>query len=504
MSIKAIDMKNIAIVNGINLSGYVFEKLHDSKTTLDFVKSFVKSLPDVDRTLFFLSKSAQDCKGYETLIKEKWTVSDLLKEIKQKSKDFDNIFYFYADCALLDKGITRRMYDNHLKYFADYTFADGYPYGLAPEILKTHVVDPLMSLIKEEQDAEPQRDTLFELIKKDINSFDLETEISPVDLRILRATLAADSKRNFLLLSSLASHDAFDEQAVIKVLQEKGEILRTLPRYFLIQTVEGCAQVCSYCPYPKFKGDILGKKAEMKFEDFNLILEKIQNYCEDAVIGISLWGEPALHSQVYKMIEKVCEIPAFDLVIETSGLGWDGSALSSLSKQTLNRCRWIVSLDAVTENMYTSLRGQGFKEALALTDTLLKLFKNNVYVQAVRMQNNEDELEKFYKQWKETAAHIIIQKYDYFSGFLPQHKVTDLSPLKRFPCWHLKRDMCINIDGTVPLCKEDLMGAHNLGNIFHDELPAVWERGNEVYLKHLHKQYPDVCSECDEYYTFNF
>jgi spiro-SPASM protein len=504
MSIKAVDMKNIAIINGIELSHYAFENLHEHKSTVDFVKIYTKNLPDVMHTVFLLSKPEQACKGYETVIKERWTVADLLNQIKEKSTGFDNVFYFYADCALLDKGITQRMYENHLKYFADYTFADGYPYGLTPEILKNPVIDPLIALIKEEQDSQIQRGTLFELIKKDINSFDLETEISPVDLRILRATLAADSKRNFLLLSHLVAHQAFDEQAIIKVLQEEPEILRTLPRYFLIQTVEGCAQVCSYCPYPKFKGDILGKKAEMKIEDFTGILEKIKNYCEDAVIGISLWGEPALHSRVYEMIEKVCEIPAFDFVIETAGLGWNADALRALSKSSFKRCRWIVSLDAATEKLYESLRGQGFKEALAFTDTLLKLFQNNVYVQAVRMQRNEDELEQFYKQWKETSAHVIIQKYDYFSGFLPQLKVTDLSPLKRFPCWHIKRDMCITIDGTVPLCKEDLTHAHSLGDIFNEELPEIWERGNEVYLTHLKKQYPNICSECDEYYTFNF
>ena len=324
------------------------------------MKSFAESLPDIEKTVFLGSNPAHADKAYDTVIKEKWTVGELLTEIKGKSAGFDNIFYFYADCALLDKGIAHRMYENHSKYFADYTFADGYPYGLAPEILKTPVMDPLLKLVKEEKGTLPQRDTLFELIKKDINSFDLETEISPVDLRILRAVLAADSKRNFMLLSNLVSHNAFDEQSIIKVLQDRGEILRTLPRYFLIQTIEGCAQVCSYCPYPAFKGDVLGKKAEMSIKDFNLILNKIKDYCEDAVIGISLWGEPSLHSQVYEMIEKACDIPGFDLVIETSGLGWDMSALRSLSRQAHARCRWIVSLDAVSEKMYESLRGQGY------------------------------------------------------------------------------------------------------------------------------------------------
>jgi spiro-SPASM protein len=497
-------MRNIVIVNALTLSPYVFEKLHDSKTTLDLVKNFIKDLPEIEKIVFLLSADCKECQGFEVIRKEKWRISEFLKEIKDKAQGFDHIFYFYADCALLNSEITKRMYENHLKYFADYTFADGYPYGLTPEILKTPILDPLISLCKEEQDNLPQRDTLFELIKKDINSFDLETEISPVDLRILRVSLCADSKRNFILLKALADLNALKAEDVLKVLQEKREILRTLPRYFLIQTVEGCAQVCSYCPYPKFKGDILGKKAEMSLKNFKYIINKIKSYCEDAVLGISLWGEPSLHSEVYAMIQQACEIPGLELVIETSGLGWNTEALNSLGAQVQANCHWIVSLDAANQATYASLRGQGWEQAAATAKNLVGLFKDRVYIQAVRMQQNEDELEKFYKQWMEITDKIIIQKYDYFGAFLPQLKVTDLSPLKRFPCWHVKRDVCINIDGTIPLCREDLKIAHSLGNIFQDDLALIWEKGAEFYHLHLKENYPDICKECDEYYTFNF
>jgi spiro-SPASM protein len=249
---------------------------------------------------------------------------------------------------------------------------------------------------------------------------------------------------------------------------------------------------------------MLGKKNELPVADFKLMLHKIRDFCEDAVIGISLWGEHSLHSQAYEMMEMVCAIPSFKLVIETSGLGWDNDALRSLSSNTHGRCRWIVSLDAESQDLYGRLRGQGFEQAVGTAKTLLELFPDNVYIQAVRMQQNEDELEKFYKQWKLSTENIIIQKYDYFCGFLPQYKVTDLSPLKRFACWHLKRDMCVFLDGSIPLCREDVNKSTVIGNLLQQDPAAIWERGNEFYLSHLRQDYPPICKECDEYYTFNF
>ena len=77
-------------------------------------------------------------------------------------------------------------------------------------------------------------------------------------------------------------------------------------------------------------------------------------------------------------------------------------------------------------------------------------------------------------------------------------------PLKRFPCWHLKRDLAVLLDGRVPMCREDVGLRHPLGNLFEEDLATVWERGREPYLGHLRQEYPPLCAGCDEYYTFNF
>ena len=120
------------------------------------------------------------------------------------------------------------------------------------------------------------------------------------------------------------------------------------------------------------------------------------------------------------------------------------------------------------------------------------------------MEESEEALESFYRYWKERTERVIIQKYSTFGGILPQRKVTDLSPIQRFPCWHLKRDLHILIDGTVPICREDVRKTTAIGNVFDEPLTEIWERQGEWYTRHIAGDYPDLCRDCDEYYTFNY
>jgi spiro-SPASM protein len=241
-----------------------------------------------------------------------------------------------------------------------------------------------------------------------------------------------------------------------------------------------------------------------------------------------------------ELIKEVLKRPALSLVIETSGIGWSSSLLEELSREAKaapqrenhsTGCTapisWIVSLDAFDPERYQELRGPGFAEAYATAKTLLKLFPNDSYVQAVRIKDFEDDIERFYRFWKDEhkeqeGRHIIIQKYNDFLGSLPTLQASDLSPVKRRPCWHIKRDMNVLIDGRVPYCREIIfaggeVGESILGNALNEELSLIWKRGEALYLEHCRLYAADrgsasetelrhnfACKDCDEYYTYNF
>jgi spiro-SPASM protein len=251
---------------------------------------------------------------------------------------------------------------------------------------------------------------------------------------------------------------------------------------------------------------------------FAQLLYKIADFAGDAVIDLSLWGEIALHPEKIELIEMVLSRPALSLVLETSGIGWKNEELSDLAKAAsaaaprknhMAPLSWIISLDAHDPARYKEVRGNGFPEAEAAAKTLLELFPKDAYVQAVRVKGYEDDIEHFYRSWNK-PSQIIIQKYDDFTGALPKLQATDLSPVKRRPCWHTLRDMNILLDGSVPCCREDLGALKGkgekalLGNVFNEDLNLVWERGAALYKEHCAPEYKGICANCDEWYTYNF
>lgn len=513
-------MRISCLVNAVNISPYALMPVCKSETAFGKVLAYVGAVPGIEKMTVLCNPEAE----LPTLPPgaERQTLrGELLDAMIRAAEGFDALLYVYGDCPMLDTALTERMLENHKRYFAEYTFADGYPYGLAPEILKPGILPLLKKLAGIEEGGEKpkngvgrkpiSRDYLFTLIQKDINAFDIETELSPKDMRLLRINLCCDNRRNYEMVRSVMGFRFASVAELLTRIEERQEALRTLPKFFNIQVAEGCAQACAYCPYPVFGGDILTKRGYMEPGDFSLILDQIETLAEDAVISLSLWGEPALHPRLPELVSSVLSRNNFKLIIETSGLNLPLSVIKSVHGSLENvkdfddgRLTWIVSLDAVTADMYKTLRGDGFEEAAACAENLLSVFPDDVYVQAVRMKDNEDSLEQFFRDWKKKTEHVIIQKYDWFCGFEQQKKVTDLSPVVRFPCWHLKRDMNILLDGAVPLCREDVKGEYPIGNVWTDGLEAIWQRMGEFYLKHLRKDYPGLCERCDEYYTYNF
>jgi spiro-SPASM protein len=498
-------MGNIALVNTIGIRPPALRPIVNGTSSLDRVLAFAGRLPEVEEVVLLASgrvpQSAST--GFQVEQRDSWTAADLLDVMKRRGDGRQDIFYFHGDCPLLDPGLAGRMHENHRKYYADYTYADGYPYGLAPEILTTAAAGRLRALAGDGP-AAAARDLLFELIRKDINSFDIETVLAERDQRLLRVTLTADTERNFLLLEKALSLGALDSVSAPRILEENPGILRSLPAFFPVQIVERCAQACSYCPYPLFAGDVLSLTGLMAPERFAVLADRISAFCGDAVIGVSLWGEPALHPAIAEIAGKVLSTPGLDLLIETAGIGWDPAAIARIRETAERQPTWIISLDAAAEGVYRSLRGEGFAEARRTAESLLDMFPGKVHVQAVRMKENEEDLEVFFGQWKTKTENIIIQKHDSFCGMLPDRKVADLSPLRRFPCWHLKRDFPVLLDGTVPLCREEVGRKRVLGNALKDDLAAIWKAGEETYRRHLAAEYPGICAGCDEWYTYNY
>jgi spiro-SPASM protein len=526
-------MNAIAVLYGGALTRYALEDISGGKNSFTLTLRRTAAFKGVTK-IVLLARDDFDEKllpggidRIELRRKEKWNTKTLLQTIAEAGEGFDLIYFAWADTPLLDAGLAEKIEARHSEYRAEYSYADGWPGGLAPEILAPSAAAFLARLNGGEENP-VERGTLFSVLQKDINSFDIETEISSVDLRPYRINLAADSKRNLLLIKRFMDALRAGYQSVEQLIPEKPELLRTLPNFFPIMVSARCPQNCTLCPYGKeeYKSALVPNSQlpatdslYMPLDKFNIILHKIIDFVDDAVIDLSLWGELALHPQKIELIGAVLEHPELSLIIESCGIGWtddDINTISDLAQKAAERknemppLSWIISIDTNDAARYKELHGDGFTEAVNCIKKLQQLFPSDTHIQAVRYSGNEEGIEKFYSFWKERNKNIIIQKYDYFCGELADLRAGDISPLERPPCWHILRDMPILLDGTVHSCRETIVFNEDdkkdflCGNIFSESPETIWERGNVLYQKHCLNQFGAVCGKCDEYYTYNF
>jgi len=534
-------MKALSVLYGGSLAPEAFAPLgagpDSARSAIHEAAARAARFPGVDRTVILMTGDGGAPVGEADVIRAGgWTTRSFLETLARLAPGYDLVYVAWADCPCLDPALAGALAERHLRYAAEYSYADGWPYGLAPEILAPGAAGILARILGDGDDGPVARDALFTVIQKDINAFDIETEIAPEDFRLRRLCLAADSRRGLLLVRRFVEAGLTGAADVGEIIAGRPEILRTLPAFFPVQVTAGCPQACGRCPWPRYGArrtpaggvPVTERRETMDPAAFEALLDRVIAFAGDGVVDLSLWGEVALHPDRLALARAALRRPELALVIETSGLNWSDDDLETLAAEAAAAPRriapnhaaplpplsWIVSLDALDPGRYREARGPGFAEAAACARRLLDLFPRSAYVQAVRTAGAEDDIEGFYRHWKEAAGgageRVIIQKYDDFCGALPRLQASDLSPVRRRPCWHALRDLPVLLDGTVPTCREDLGALRGdpalpvLGNVFTDSLDEIWRRGEQLYLEQCRGAYPGICAGCDEYYTYNF
>ncbi len=536
-------MKTLVSVYDYKNHSYAFEPVFDGETAFDRVCSWIKKLLDNDScgkvggVVVFTCQEHKESivravDGFpvpvDVVVEDCEEVSAFLGLLAKKSEGFDSIIHAESCCPFYDADLTKEICCLHMDSAAEYTFAEGWPEGLAPCVVNPGTVSILSSIGKRSGGKKVEKNVFFEAMKSDINSFEIETLMAPEDMRLYRLDFSCVTKEKQLvcvnLFNLIGGSSAKSKDFAASNLASKAVfapcVLRTVPAFYNVQVSSVCPGTCNFCPYPKESKRCFGHDpcvAEQENPNCFMPLEKVEKLASaaadfscEAVISLSLWGEPLYHPDIAGCVAAVLRYEGLSVLLETDGMLVTSELvdkISSLGKTAKPRTNgyppviWIVSLDSVDESGYKAMRGEGcsgspisFDKACKAFDLLNSAFPGAVYAQFLRTKLNEMQLEQFYRSRKDSG--MIIQKYDDFAGLLPDYKVTDLSPVIRNPCWHQRRDMVVLVDGSVPVCREFML-AGNLGNVFDESLPSVWEKGKDMV-------FTDKCGKCDEYYTFNF
>jgi spiro-SPASM protein len=455
------------------------------------------------------------------------------------------VIFALASCPFYDAAQTRDLLAQHEKYASEFTFAEGYAEGLVPAVIDAGALRSLAELAKQSKES-PRIDSrvLFEMMKSNINSFDVETMIAERDARFYRFDFSCVSKRQTAacerLFCKAEERGIFARGAkpfaddMCALAMESPDVQRTVPGFYALQISRASRDNPVYSPYYEEYAKRFAHAPDeavqknpacfMPLDAVKKILAEAAEFSGEAVVSLSAWGEPLFHPDIEHIIEAALSHSGLSLLIETDG--------SLVTEEFAERARqiadaapprtnghekiyWIVAIDAMDEEMYRKTRrgaGQGdspgvpsFEKARAAYEILRGQFGGAAYPQFLRTTVNEGQLEAFYRHYKE-KGNVIIQKYDHFCGRLPDLRPADLSPLDRYPCWHLVRGMVVLADGGVPLCREYMLDALPGINVITGTIESAWKRiGEEAGKNDAAFVAPrEECGKCDEYYTFNF
>jgi spiro-SPASM protein len=235
----------------------------------------------------------------------------------------------------------------------------------------------------------------------------------------------------------------------------------------------------------------------------------------DVIAAFAGPGEPLLHPGCLDMTEYAAkESGLSSFILETDGHLFDAAAAERVSALPPSRCQVIFRVDAVRPATYAALHpGTDLAAVTANIERFLSLREENrfrSFVQFVKYRENLLEMEEFWKFWEARKMPVIIQKSNDYAGQVKLEKVSDLTPIDRTVCWHIRRDLSVLSDGRVPVCKQDWDGRSSVADLSVKSVGEAWNLLEPYHLENASGGWTKsgclnpLCAACDEWYAFNF
>lgn len=512
---------------------YKFDEIHNY---LSFLKKKIDAFLDKSKLNPFIvieqknKKIIEEFFYNENLIQYDGSIKSFLESYEKMltEKDLKNQNNFTlvlsASYPLFSISKNSHIIEEAEKYLVDYYYGENFPEGVVGEVFKNSIIDELIKL-SNSKDCYRQN-IIFDILLKNISLFDIDliegfdyylpyrislsiSDFSSLPLiysifnsRILNKKnndekkLDLIAKLEFFKISefeNLLNIEWEDLQNILRNLEN----LYTIPKTYIIELSSKCNFSCIHCPYPK------GLERDSQFLDKERLfsfIEKNKIFFNDARFIIGGFGEPFFHSDFNQIIEYLSKNNK--VYIETNGSFLNDDFFDKFENK--ENIYLIVSLDAINEQTYKSLGKKMILSILIKTlSNLLEKYPDNVFISYLRMPQNDEEIEPFYSNFQKFEKNIIFRKYNSYSMKLENLEIADLTPVERFPCYHLRREIFILSDGKIALCYSDFNGKI-LNLTIEDDIIKIINSMKIIYKNHCENSYIDLCYKCNEFYTYFF
>jgi spiro-SPASM protein len=413
----------------------------------------------------------------------------------------DHIVKIFCDSPFLDPSIISDMANAHIKYLAEFTYSENLPSGFSCEIISKDLLEAIPDQIEKTL-------PLIQIIKGNINRFDVELYFKEPDIRDKRISFRSGNLRDKqIMLSIYKSAGQIPQYSGIKkIIDDDPSVLYLCPSYVEIEITGRCQLDCIFC----YRKTLNSEHGDMDVAVYKKILSDMSEFNLPYSVCFGGSGEPLLHKNFYEIMDATRkELLIENIIIETNGILADNNFRSYLANSSDKRIKVIFNINGIDDLTYKNLHGADYYNTVRQNVLSVKEVSpadGSIYIQIMKINETEPFLDKFYDFWEKNKVPIILQKQNTFLGQIEDRSYSDLSPLERTPCWHLQRDITILSGGKAAFCKQDINGDHSRGNINEESILHIFQKTKTSFLNDYSKKYPAKpdCSSCGEWYTFNF
>ncbi len=408
----------------------------------------------------------------------------------------ESLIFFPSLYPLQDTALSQKLEAIHDKYIAEISFVENAPEGICPLFIHKDFFTTM-----EEENLNPGTLSLREFTEKNINQFQVEVHFEDPDYRILRLDFSGSSVDSLELSHRFLKKAGGDwnYSQIDNAVKSFPEILLSRPWYFEIELSTACNYSCNFCP----RTVAMPQPAHLSTEILDSILSYIDSLPDAAAVALGGLGEPMQHPQFNAILENLLgQNKIHTVVLETNGQFLPALKPFAQSFEAQKKLHVIINVNSLEK--YGELHGGQFpEEQLKAWAAIIRENPIKTYMQVLKITDNEEEIDSLYNFADQHGFEFLFQKYNNYAGLIPQRRVSDMTPLERTACWHLRRDLFIRANGDVAFCKQDVQGARTRGNLLQISLSHLYSKIEQDWKQHAKGNYNDLCAACDEYYTFN-
>ena len=407
-------------------------------------------------------------------------------------------------CPLLDRPTSLDLLQRHRRYLASFTYGENLAAGLTPDFVSREFF---------ELDKKPDGD-LHSFVFKNFHELDAEIAFYQPDLRIFRLELNGLTARSAEILKSLKARvkDSVSLQWLSDTIQSQPSVLRPWPSYIEME-------LSSASPVQDRLLPEAGNQQLPKPERETILQSIASMPPQEITVCLGGLGDSGADEESVSVALSLLEMDSVkEVFVETYGydlVRWIQEA-DRHGQAPWNKLSFIVRLCSLRSDRYDYFyAGGNLNQVLQQLEQVQSWLKNleadrsnktpSFFVEMQKIREVEDEIHDFFQKFDPTPITPILRKQNTYCGQLENRSIADLTPLIRGFCWHLARDLYINAEGKVPLCRQDPHASRISASVQDETLLSIFQAGDREYvhsMKGQHDQIQAPCLQCDEWYLF--